>query len=185
VASPKQWNEIYIVAHRMIQISVGADKAIQATFAAYNTDGKTNFVCPYIFYEQTPANVTQELDDVMAGKSKLPHSKSVIGIESAAVKYAPANPIALDGLTGGHSRSGNIGIAQQRYSDFLVRVTIDLNANLDGQSFHGFMLPFGGTAPKELIGKTLRGVFAPIRTVVSMTPWVDANRIMDGYFSGW
>jgi hypothetical protein len=186
MATPKKWKEIYVLAHKMIQITIGSDRAIQATFAAYNTDGTSNFVCPYIFIEKTPTSVTREIDDLLVGLSKLPHSKSVIGVESVAIKYSPVGSIGLNELTGvgGPVSEGNFGVAQQRHDNFLVRINIDLVDSRDGQSLRGFMLPFSGAAPKDLVGRALRGVFAPARTIASMTPWARATRVMDDYFQG-
>ena len=186
MATPKKWNEIYIIGHKMIQINVGSDTAIQATFAAYNTDGTSNFGCPYVFLEKTPASVTREIDDLIVGQSKLPHSKSVVGTESIAIKYSPVRPIGLNELTGvgGPIGEGSFGIAQQRHDNFLARINIDLVSGRDGQSLRGFMLPFSGTASKDLVGRAVRGIFAPSATIASMTPWARANRVMDDYFQG-
>ena len=107
-----------------------------------------------VFLEKTPASVTREIDDLIVGQSKLPHSKSVVGTQWIAM-LSPRLSVrsGLNELTGvgGPIGEGSFGISpQQRHDNFLARINIDLVSGRDGQSLRGFMLPFSGTASEHL-----------------------------------
>lgn len=182
---PKTWKELYILGHKLLQLHVGHDSAIAAFFAAYNTDSDSNFVCPYVFMEKTSTTVTQEFDEVIMGTSKLPFSQTIIGMRSDGLKYSPSRPIGINELTGkgGPVANGNFAIVQQRSGNFLNRINIDLDSSRDGQSFRGFMLPYSGSAPKDLVGKLVRGLVAPVGAPIKdMTPWGKAEQMMDEFY---
>src|SRR5215212_3097964 len=115
------FKEIYVSPYRFVQIHVGAITESEVFFAAYNTDGKTNYVCPYGFFEKLPNAARGKLDDVLTG-AKVNHSVSVIGFGGTVLKYDPVSPIALNELTGSAATltTRNVAIAAQRGDKFLV-----------------------------------------------------------------
>jgi hypothetical protein len=181
----KMFKELFLMGYRFVQIRVGGITEIEVFFAAYNTDGETNYVCPYAFFEKMPSAAQAKVDSEMVGSSKLGHSVSVIGSQGPVLKYDPVTPIGLDELTGLGSpvATGNIGIVAQRGTEFLARINIDNDRRRDGRDFRGFILDFAGTAPRDLVGKVISGSFVSIGTpVISMTPWGVAERKMKDFF---
>jgi hypothetical protein len=177
----KAFKEIYILAYRFIQIHVGDITETEVFFATYNTDGNTNYVCPYAFFPKLPDAAQRKVDMVLVGAAKVNHSVTILGMQGAVLKYDPLSPIALNELTGstGSITTGNVGIAAQRGDRFLVRINIDNDPRRDGRDFRAFMLEFQGTAPKDLIGKTIIGSVVPLSTpVVAMQPWGIAEKQM-------
>jgi len=183
----KTFKEIYIKSYRFVQIRVAEVREVEVFFAAYNTDGKANYVCPYGFFEKMPDAVQRKLDSELVGDTKLGHSVSVIGFDGPVFKYDPVTPIALNELIGLGSTiaKGNIAIAAQRGNEFLARISIDVDPRVNGRDSRGFMLDFSGSAPKDLVGKLIHGSFVALGPpVVSMTPWDIAERRMREMFAG-
>lgn len=177
----KTFKEIYILGFQVIQIHVGDITETELFFTTYNSDENTNYVCPYSFIPKLPDAAQRKVDMLLVGAAKVNHSVTIIGMKGAGLKYDPVTPIALNELTGskGTGTTGNVAIAAQRGDRFLVRINIDNDPRRDGRDFRGFMLEFQGTAPKDLIGKTIVGSIIPLSTpIVAMKPWGEAERQM-------
>src|SRR5437870_2096950 len=117
----KTFKEIYILGFQVIQIHVGDITETEVFFTTYNTDGNSNYVCPYAFFPKLPDAAQQKVDMVLVGAAKVNHSVTIIGMKGAVLKYDPVTPIALNELTGseGKGTTGNVAIAAQRGDRFL------------------------------------------------------------------
>lgn len=177
MAAWDKWQEISIFAYRFARVRVGGNAAVRVYF--FVTDLKLNTICIYQFLENVPSSVQSKMDLAALGDPRYHASIETVGTNrAAAIKYSIMGGAKLDELTGrgGKVTTGSVAIAKvNAHGGFLVRIDMDLDEKRDGQSFRGFMLPFGGTPPADLVGKVIRGTVARLGPAAPFTGKEDAK----------
>jgi hypothetical protein len=159
MAAPDKWQEVNVYAYQFARVRMGGDTVVRVYF--FVTDLKLDSICMYQFLENVLPSVRSKIDSAALGDPGYHVTFETVGTDRApAIKYPIVGGFRLDELTGrgGKVTTGSVAIAKvYEHGGFLVRIDMDLDEKRDGQSLRGFMLPFGGNPPADLVGKVIRG----------------------------
>jgi hypothetical protein len=177
MAAPDKWQEITVYAYKFVRVRIGGDAAVRVFF--YVTDLKMKSICMYQFLEKVPSAVQSKIDNASLGDPRYHATVEIVGTNRApTIKYPIVGGFRLDELTGrgGEPTTGSVAIAKvNAHGGFLVRIDMDLNEKRDGQSLRGFMLPFGGAPPTDLVGRVIRGTIGTLRPASPYTGMEDVD----------